>query len=76
MACAVHAWRSDPITGGEDFSSILELIPGSFIFLAAGHPDIAPEHWQSNHSNRAVYDESVISDGAALLAQLAFDVLA
>ena len=69
-------YMPDPITGGEDFSSILELIPGSFIFLAAGHPDIAPEHWQSNHSNRAVYDESVISDGAALLAQLAFDVLA
>lgn len=65
-----------PITGGEDFSSVLELIPGSFIFLAAGHPDIPPQQWQSNHSNRAVYDEAVISDGAALLAALAFDVLA
>ncbi|MFM7030609.1 MAG: M20 family metallopeptidase [Micrococcales bacterium] len=66
----------DPMTGGEDFSSIVELVPGAFIFLSAGSPDHAPEQWQANHSNRAIFDESVIKDGAALLAQLAFDVLA
>lgn len=66
----------DPMTGGEDFSSVLEVIPGAFVFLSAGSPNLAPEQWQANHSNRAVFDESVISDGAALLAQLAFDVLA
>jgi amidohydrolase len=66
----------DPMTGGEDFSSVLEVIPGAFIFLSASHPSLKPEEWESNHSNKAMFDESVISDGAALLAQLAFDVLA
>lgn len=66
----------DPMTGGEDFSSVLELIPGAFIFLSAGDPNTPDSQRQANHSNRAVFDESVISDGAALLAQLAFDVLA
>lgn len=66
----------DPMTGGEDFSSILEVIPGAFIFLTAGSAEQTPDQWQANHSNRAVFDESVIKDGAALLAQLAFDVLA
>jgi amidohydrolase len=66
----------DPMTGGEDFSSVLEVIPGAFIFLSAAHPSLKPEEWESNHSNKAMFDESVISDGAALLAQLAFDVLA
>jgi len=70
------AYLPDPMTGGEDFSSVLELIPGAFIFLSAGSPDLAPEQWQANHSNKAIYDEAVIKDGAALLAQLAFDVLA
>lgn len=69
-------YMQDPITGGEDFSSIIELIPGSFIFLGAASPEIPPQRWESNHSNRAVFDESVISDGAALLAQLAVDLLA
>lgn len=69
-------YMADPITGGEDFSSVLELIPGSFIFLGAGASDVEPSAWQANHSNRAIFNESVISDGAALLAQLALDVLA
>jgi len=69
-------YMTDPITGGEDFSSVLELIPGSFIFLGAGAADTAPQDWQANHSNRAIFNESVISDGSALLAGLAFDVLA
>ena len=69
-------YMADPITGGEDFSSIIELIPGAFVFLGASSPNIPPQQWESNHSNRAVFDESVLSDGAALLAQLAVDLLA
>jgi hippurate hydrolase len=29
----------------------------------------------TNHSNKAMFDDSVIADGAALLASLAFDAL-
>lgn len=67
---------ADPITGGEDFSSVLELIPGAFIFLGAADHTVSPSTWESNHSNRARFDDAVLSDGAALLAQLAVDLLA
>ena len=30
---------------------------------------------QSNHSNKAKFDDSVLADGAALMAALAFDTL-
>lgn len=66
---------SQPIPGGEDYASILEEIPGAFIFLGAAQPGIPPEKLESNHSNKAQYDEAVLADGAALLAALAFDEL-
>jgi len=64
-----------PIPGGEDFASIVEEIPGAFVFLGASYPNTAPEEREANHSNKAKYDDSVLADGAALLAALAFDVL-
>jgi hippurate hydrolase len=59
-----------PVTGSEDFSRVLENIPGAYLFLGAcptGDPMTAP----SNHSPRAVFDDSVLSDGAAFLADVA-----
>ena len=64
-----------PIPGGEDMASILEEIPGAFVFLGAAYPGIAPQDRQSNHSNKAKFDDSVLADGAALMAALAFDTL-
>ncbi len=64
-----------PIPGGEDFASILEEIPGAFVFLGAAYPGLAPNERESNHSNKAKYNEDVMADGAALLAALAFDAL-
>ena len=61
---------ADPITGSEDFSRVLDRIPGAFVFLGAdatGDPETAP----TNHSPLAAFDDSVLSDGAALLAELA-----
>lgn len=66
----------NPIPGGEDFASIVKVIPGAFIFLGAGSSDLPRSQWEANHSNRAVFDESVLADGAALLAGLAVDHLA
>lgn len=65
-----------PIAGGEDFASILREVPGAFIFLGAMADGLNEETAQSNHSNKARFDDSVIADGAAVLAALAFDVLA
>jgi len=64
-----------PIPGGEDMASILEEIPGAFIFLSAADPNIPMEKRQANHSNKAVFDDSVLADGATMLAALAFDTL-
>jgi amidohydrolase len=65
----------DPIAGGEDFASVVELIPGAFVFMGACPADADPSKASTNHSNKAVFDDSVLADGAALLASLAFDAL-
>ena len=60
----------NPIAGSEDFSRVLNRVPGAFVFLGAtrgADPLIAP----NNHSPLAAIDDSVLPDGAALLAELA-----
>jgi hippurate hydrolase len=60
---------AEPITGSEDFSRILERVPGAYLFLGACPTD--PATAPDNHSPRARFDDSVLGDGAALLAELA-----
>ncbi len=60
----------NPEMGSEDFSFVSELVPGAYLNLsacAAANPDSAPD----NHSARAHFDDSVVPDAAALLAELA-----
>ncbi|MBW8804795.1 MAG: amidohydrolase [Catenulisporales bacterium] len=60
----------NPVPGAEDFSRVLEQVPGTYAFLGAcpsDDLDTAP----SNHSPLADFDDSVLGDGAALLAELA-----
>ncbi|MEO3925684.1 M20 family metallopeptidase [Micromonosporaceae bacterium B7E4] len=64
-----------PMTGSEDFSRVLGRVPGAFVFLGACATD-DPETAPGNHSPRAVYDDSVLADGAAFLAELAIRRLA
>ena len=66
---------ADPITGSEDFSRVLERVPGAYLFLGAS-PDPDPAKAPDNHSPRARFDDSVLGDGAALLAELAVRRLA
>jgi amidohydrolase len=61
---------ANPMTGSEDFSRILNNVPGAYLFLGACVTD-DPATAPSNHSPRAAFDDSVLSDGAALLAELA-----
>ncbi|WP_410669068.1 M20 metallopeptidase family protein [Amycolatopsis sp. cmx-4-68] len=65
---------ADPITGSEDFSRVLERVPGAYLFLGACPTD--PVSAPDNHSPRARFDDSVLGDGAALLAELAVRRLA
>ena len=65
-----------PITGAEDFSFVLEQVPGVFIMLGACPPGKAPEAAPTNHSPVAVFDDAVLADGTALYAELALRRLA
>lgn len=60
-----------PQTASEDFSRVLDEVPGSFLLLGACPPGADPRQAPYNHSPRAVYDDAVLSDGAALYAELA-----
>jgi hippurate hydrolase len=63
-----------PQAGAEDFSRVLQEVPGCYLFLGActtGDPETAP----NNHSPRATFDDSVLSDGVLLHAQLAVRAL-
>jgi len=60
-----------PIMASEDFSFVLNRVPGAFVFLGATPPGIDPAEAEMNHSPRAVFDDSVLADQAAALAGLA-----
>ena len=64
-----------PIAGGEDFASIVSEVPGAFVFMGACPPGNDHTTAATNHSNKAVFDDSVLGDGAALLASLAIEAL-
>jgi amidohydrolase len=65
----------NPLTGSEDFSRVLNKVPGAFVFLGASMSD-DPETAPTNHSPLARFDDGVLADGAALLAELAVRRLA
>ena len=65
----------NPIAGGEDFASIVAKVPGAFVFLGACPPEVDHLSAPTNHSAKALFDDSVIPLGAALLASLAFSHL-
>ena len=64
-----------PIAGGEDFASIVAEVPGAFVFLGACPEGVDYNTAATNHSNKAIFDDRVLADGAALLAGLALDAL-
>jgi amidohydrolase len=66
----------NPVTGAEDFSFVLEEVPGAFVFLGACPPGADPATAAYNHSPEAVFDDSVLPEGATLLAELALRRLA
>jgi amidohydrolase len=66
----------DPLTGSEDFSYVLDEVPGAFLMLGACTPDVDPFTAPFNHSAEAVFDDDVLPDGTALYAELALRRLA
>jgi amidohydrolase len=60
---------SAPIMGAEDFSFVLEQIPGAMLFLGVGQGDASKR--APCHSNRMMLDEDAMVSGIALHAALA-----
>lgn len=60
-----------PMGAAEDFSLILQEVPGAFVIVPATKPGTDPADAQGNHSAHAYYDDSVLVPGAKLLADLA-----
>lgn len=65
----------DPLMGSEDFSYVLDQVPGAFIFLQATPPEIDPETAEVNHSPKVLFDDAVLADQSAALAALAWRTL-
>ncbi|SMX71595.1 hippurate hydrolase [Brevibacterium sp. 239c] len=60
-----------PRMGSEDFSYVLQKVPGTFVFLGATPEGVDPNA-ETNHSPRVVFDDGLLGDQAAALAHLAF----
>ena len=65
-----------PIMGAEDFSYVLEKVPGAMFFLGVAHQGVDWRNCCSIHSTRMVVDEAVLPLGTALLAGCAERFLA
>ena len=61
--------------GSEDFSYVLDQVPGAFLHVGATYEGLDPETTASNHSARARFDDSVLPVMSAGLARLAYDRL-
>ncbi len=64
-----------PLMGAEDFSYVLEKVPGAMAFLGACPPGIDLSEAPANHSNLVVFDEEPLPAGVALYAQMALNAL-
>ena len=60
-----------PVMGAEDFSYVLEAVPGSMMFLGGTHSDRNPATAPPNHSNRVTFDENAMATGMALYTAVA-----
>jgi amidohydrolase len=65
----------NPMMGSEDFSFVLEQVPGAFVMVGASADDVDPANCPSNHSPYVEFDDQVLADQAALLAHLALTKL-
>lgn len=69
------ALMEQPLSASEDFSLVLNRVPGAFVGLGAAEPGVDPDSVEFNHSPYALFDDGVLADGAAMYAQLAEDRL-
>ena len=65
----------NPVMGAEDWSYVLQQVPGAMAFLGATPKGVDPRTVANNHSNLVRFDEECMSTGIALYAAMALDHL-
>jgi amidohydrolase len=66
----------NPIMGAEDWSYVLQEVPGAMAFLGTCPPGVDFHRAAPNHSNRMIIDEDAMAVGVALHTAIALDELA
>jgi len=74
LGLMLPATLPSPIMGSEDWSYVLEQVPGAMAFLGTRPPGEGPV--APNHSNRMVLDEQAMAIGTAVHAAVALRWLA
>jgi amidohydrolase len=67
---------ANPVMGAEDWSYVLQRVPGAMAFLGGCPPELTPATAPGNHSNRVRFDEDAMAVGIATYAGLALRHLA
>jgi amidohydrolase len=65
----------NPVMGAEDWSYVLQQVPGAMAFLGTCPPGVEFHEAAPNHSNRMVIDEDAMAVGVALHAAVALEEL-
>jgi len=65
-----------PVMGAEDFSYVLQNVPGAMLFLGGTPAGDNPATAAPNHSNRVMFDEPAMATGTAMYAAAALRHLA
>lgn len=65
-----------PLAGAEDFSYVLQEVPGAYLAVGATPADADPRTAPYNHSAHARFEDGALAVGPAVLAALALDRLA
>lgn len=72
MIGADHVIRlPNPVMGAEDFSYVIEEVPGTMMFIGGTPLDRDLSKAAPNHSNRVYFDESAMVDGSSIYAAVA-----
>ncbi len=61
----------NPVMGAEDWSYVLQQVPGAMAFLGTRPAGVAPHETAPNHSNRMILDEEAMVAGIATYAGVA-----
>ncbi|MBI4882656.1 MAG: amidohydrolase [Actinobacteria bacterium] len=61
----------NPVMGAEDFSYVLNRVPGAMLFLGGTGADRNPATAAPNHSNRVLFDEEAMVNGMAVYSAMA-----